>query len=102
MLRVSMTWHRRRRIMATQAPKLTMAPTWMRALMSHHTIPSHHSSRLSLPQMIGLMPSEKLVRMIQRTREPAATFRCEQCQTRGAMQRSQENQARVEKRMAVG
>jgi hypothetical protein len=69
MLRVSMTLASLRTIMAVDAVVPTIAPIWIRTLMSHQTLPFHHSLTLSRGQMRGLMELKKLIMMIQRNIE---------------------------------
>jgi hypothetical protein len=100
MLRVSMTLASFRTIIAVDAVVPTIAPIWIRMLISHQTLPFHHSSTLSRGQMRGLMELKKLIMMTQRNNEPEAMLPWRKCQTRGGVHKIQEGKAKTGKRIA--
>jgi hypothetical protein len=102
MLDVSMTLASLRTIIAVDAVVPTIAPTWIRTLMSHHMLPSHHSSRLSRGQMSGLIELKKLIIMTHRMSDPADIFPCLTCQNRGGIHNIHDGKASIGRMIACG
>lgn len=72
----------------------------MRTLISHHTLPFHHSEMLSRGQMRGLMALKKLIMTHHKISDPAAIFPWRKCQKSGGMQRIHDGKARSGRAMA--